>query len=180
MNLLSFRLADFPLEPFPMQVFNPQLQVVTWFIFSLALWRTALPMLVLLRAPLLASLLLGHAALFVDLGINYQNLFSFLPYFVAGHLLPASLWSQLARPAVRLPLAAFFVCVGICLLTFSGMGDSPSKPGPRFDAFFAQLALSYGCMNGVPPQKIDGVEQPVRPPRVLFSVFGKPMFFCCS
>ena len=54
-------------------------QVVTWFLLSLLIWRTVLPVIVTLRAPISTTFVVAHLALFVDLGLNYQNLLSFMP-----------------------------------------------------------------------------------------------------
>ena len=144
-NWLSFKLNGFPFPALPVQVFQPQEQVVTWFLLALVLWRTLLPLVVQLRWPLTISLLLGLAALFVDLGLNHQNLFSFLPYFVAGHLLPRSTWELLARPALRAGLAALFVGVTAALIAFSAYG------GERFKQLFLLSVVNYACFTGALP-----------------------------
>ena len=45
-NWLSFKLNGFPFPALPVQVFQPQEQVVTWFLLALVLWRTLLPLVV--------------------------------------------------------------------------------------------------------------------------------------
>ena len=75
-----------------------------------------------MRSPVAASLVIGLFALFVDLGVNYQNILSFFPYFVAGSRIPRSLWHRhLARPAVRVPFGAG--------QTFIGAPPRPAGPG---------------------------------------------------
>lgn len=149
-NWLSFRLNGFPFPALPVQVFQPQEQVVTWFLLALVLWRTLLPLVVQLRWPLTTSLLLAHAALFVDLGLNHQNLFSFLPYFVAGHLLPRSTWDLLARPGLRLGLAALFLGATAGMIAFSAYG------GEAFQQLFLYSVVNYACFTGALPNDEHG------------------------
>ena len=71
-----------------------------------------MPLLNRTRWPIAISLCLGCGALFVDLGVNHQNILSFLPYYVAGNRLPRSLWSRDAsQPWLRVPFALFFLAV---------------------------------------------------------------------
>ncbi|KAL1515321.1 hypothetical protein AB1Y20_001952 [Prymnesium parvum] len=144
-NMLSFRLAGFEFDTFPLQVFSPKEQVVTWFLLSLLLWRATLPVLVLLRAPVVCTFVLAHLALFADLGVNYQNLLAFMPYFVCGYYTPPSVWTRLAEWRTRASLAAFFCCACVTLLASSYIG------GAGFDLFFERVTLTYACFNGAPP-----------------------------
>jgi len=176
-NLLGYRLNGFPYAALPLQVFQPEQQVVTWFLFALVTWRIALPVMVRLRAPMVTALVLGHAAIFVDLGANYQNVLAFLPYFVAGHLLPPSVWSRLEEARVRVGLGAFLSVVAVALILFSSGG------GALFASADLAATVTYGCMNGITPgdspRVCVGWEQ--LPRRALFYVSSAPLlagFFC--
>ena len=142
----AFTVVGFPFEPLPVQIFNPQEQVVTWFLLALLIWRVTLPLIQRTRAPLIISLTIGLSGSFVDLGVNYQNILSFWPYFIGGAVLPRTHWETLARPAVRLPFGAFFLVCSALVLSASVYG------GVGFEAFFRQATLSYSCLNGNPPQ----------------------------
>ena len=144
-NLLGYRLNGFDFKALPVQLFVPRQQVVTWFLFALCVWRALLPLVARLRAPIATSLLLGHAALFVDLGPNYQNVLSFLPYFVIGSRLPPSVWPALSRPLPRAIGAASFVLVASAVVGFSAVG------GARFADAFDRLTTTYQCFNGYAP-----------------------------
>jgi len=61
-NLLAYRLNGFAFRALPLQLFQPQAQVVTWFLLALAFWRLLLPAVAKLRAPALTALLLAHGA----------------------------------------------------------------------------------------------------------------------
>ena len=115
---LAFRLNSFKFAPLPLQLFQPQEQVVTWFLMALLIWRASLPLLMAMRAPLAFATVLGLSSLYVDLSVNYQNILSFLPYFVLGHTTPRTLAATLEAPRVRAPLAALFVLVGFALVLF--------------------------------------------------------------
>jgi len=144
-KMLAFTLNDFPFQSLPVEFFNPPEQVVTWFLFALLLWRMSLPTLLRTRAPRTLSLLLGLAALFADLGVNYQNIFAFWPYFVLGATLPRDTWTKLRKPRLRWPLCALFVSSTLGLVAFSAWG------GATFAAAFEQLTLTYACFDGSPP-----------------------------
>jgi len=131
-DMWSFRLNGFAFPTLPVQLFAPPRPAVTWFLVAIVLWRMTLPGFALMRRPLAFSLLLGLGSLYVDVGLNYQNLLSFLPYFIGGHLLPASAWGVLGRPALRLGLAASFVATTLGLAIFSAHGGErfeESRPG---------------------------------------------------
>ena len=147
-NLATYRLAGFPFDALPVQIFYSEVPVVTWFLFALAAWRTLLPVLVLLRAPLRLSLVVAHLALYVDLRMNYQHLLSFLPYFLGGFYLPPSLWALLARPAPRLALGGAFVAATAASILWSWL--SPDADG-GFAAAFRRVSVTYNCFNGVAP-----------------------------
>ena len=69
-----------PAQLRPIKLASPRAsQVVTWFLLSLLIWRTMLPVVVTLRAPIATTFVIAHLALFLDLGLNYQNLLSFMP-----------------------------------------------------------------------------------------------------
>ncbi len=169
-TMLAFRLNGFPFQGLPLQLFQPQQQassprrarartppprlsarsapspqVVTWFLLALLIWRASLPLLASMRQPLLVALAIGLGSLYVDLSVNYQNIASFLPYFVAGHLAPPRVWSALAQPRLRIPLAALFVLSSAFLIGFSAVG------GAAFSSSFDAVALTYDCFNGAPP-----------------------------
>lgn len=79
--MVSFRLNGFAFRAIPVQLFHPDAgQQVTWFLLALLIWRLAMPLVLSMRAPVTIALLLGLGALFVDLGVNYQNILSFFPY----------------------------------------------------------------------------------------------------
>jgi hypothetical protein len=123
-------------------------QAVTWFLFALLIWRLTMPLLVRTRAPITLSLVVGLAALFLDLGVNYQNVCAFYPYFVVGKRLPRSLWrTHLSRPSLRLPFAATFLVAAAAVLLYSAYG------GARFQRTFGGLAFTYACFNGAPPEQ---------------------------
>lgn len=149
-NMLAYRLAGFEFRALPVQIFQPQSQVVTWFLLALALWRLLLPAASRLRAPIATSLVLAHAALFVDLGLNYQNLLSFFPFFLIGHGLPPAAWRTLDHPAVRAVCSLVFAGAAALALLFSYTGRS-FKGGPSFNLAFANVTSTYGCMNGYAP-----------------------------
>ena len=149
--MVSFRLNGFDFDALPVKVFHPDGQAVTWFMLALLIWRTALPLVSRMRRPIAVSLALGSLAVFVDLGVNFQNIASFMPYFVVGSRLPRSLWaSQLSRPHVRFGFASFFLCVSVAMLLFSTYG------GDAFAACFSRLGLTYACFNGAPPAEQAG------------------------
>lgn len=146
--MLSFRLNGFPFRTWPVQIFHPDQQAVTWFLFALLIWRLTMPLLVRTRAPITLSLVVGLAALFLDLGVNYQNVCAFYPYFVVGKRLPRSLWrTHLSRPSLRLPFAATFLVAAAAVLLYSAYG------GARFQRTFGGLAFTYACFNGAPPEQ---------------------------
>ena len=128
-NLATYRLAGFPFDALPVQIFYSEVPVVTWFLFALAAWRTLLPVLVLLRAPLRLSLVVAHLALYVDLRMNYQNLLSFLPYFLGGFYLPPSLWA-LSRGRRRLALGGAFVAATAARSCGRGSRRTPTAGSP--------------------------------------------------
>jgi fucose 4-O-acetylase-like acetyltransferase len=145
--MLSFRLNGFEFKALPVQLFQPVGQTVTWFLLALLLWRITMPLLNRTRAPLAASVAVGLAGLFVDLGVNYQNIVSFWPYFVVGNRLPRALWRKhLASPPLRLAGAACLVLPAAAVLIFSVLG------GDHFSEAFGRLALTYDCFNGAPPE----------------------------
>jgi len=141
-NMAAYRLAGFPFRALPLQIFRPQTQVVTWFLLALALWRLALPAVSKLRRPLLFSFVLAQGALFLDLGLNYQNMFSFFPYFLLGHSLPPSASAQLRLPVVRTFFALVFVGACATALVFSYTGES-YRGGASFEVAFANLTTTY-------------------------------------
>jgi fucose 4-O-acetylase-like acetyltransferase len=149
-NMVAYRLAGFDFRTFPLQIFQPESQVVTWFLLALALWRLLLPAVSRLRAPITTSLVLANAALFVDLGLNYQNLLSFFPFFLVGHALPSAAWRALARPRIRAFCALLFILSAALALLFSYTGRSFHN-GPTFTVAFANVTSTYGCMNGYAP-----------------------------
>ena len=142
-NLISFRMAGFPYRTIPLQVFQPKEQVVTWFLFTLTIWRLLLPVTVELRTPLTVSVMLGLGALLVDLGQNYQNLFSFLPYFVAGALIPPRWFDFDSRPMLRFSLASLFVLTGAGLAMYSQCTS--------FKHIFSVVHDCYACFSGTAP-----------------------------
>ena len=146
-KMLAFTLNDFPFQSLPIAFFNPPEQVVTWFLLALLVWRSALPVLLRTRSPLGISLLLGLAANFADLGVNYQNIAAFLPYFVAGAVVPKDAWSLLHRPWLRWPFAALFVASTVGLVGWSAYG------GAAFRSAFEQITLTYACFDGNPPSQ---------------------------
>jgi len=149
-NMMAYRLAGFEFRALPLQIFQPQSQVVTWFLLALALWRLLLPAVSRLRAPIFSSFIFANAALYIDLGLNYQNLFSFLPFFLVGHALPSAIWHQIAHPAVRGFFALTFVGVTAVALLFSYTNRS-FRGGPSFNTIFANVTSAYDCMNGYVP-----------------------------
>ena len=172
-RILAFRLAGFDLDALPVQLFNPHEQVVTWFLLALVVWRIAVPLLRQARAPLLTSVAIGLAALFIDLGVNYQNILAFLPYFIGGALLPGSRWDDLSRPAVRCPLAAFFCVAALGVLGFSCFG------GHAFAVAFEQITLTYSCFDGAPPAASAGACSSLRElcMRLAFYGLSVPLLF---
>ena len=168
-NMISYRLNGFEYPSLPLPLFNPQGQVVTWFLLALLLWRIWMPLLNRTRWPIAISLCLGCGALFVDLGVNHQNILSFLPYYVAGNRIPRSLWSRDAsQPWLRVPFALFFLAVMVGLLCFSAFG------GAHFAKGFAKLSLTYACFNGAPPEAL--ADQCHTPRELLYRL----AFYCCS
>ena len=167
-NWLSFTLNDFPFKSLPVPLFNPQGQVVSWFLLALLIWRVSMPLLSRTRAPISISLLVGLAALFVDLGVNHQNILSFLPYYVVGNRLPRSLWEGPEITAMRVPFAISFLAATAALLTFSVVG------GASFGRFFSRLTLTYACFNGAPPEAQAGECGTVR------GLLQRLAFYCCS
>jgi fucose 4-O-acetylase-like acetyltransferase len=168
-NMLSYRLNGFPYPALPVPLFSPQGQVVTWFLLALLIWRIAMPQLDRMRAPITISILIGLSALFLDLGVNHQNVLSFFPYYVVGNRLPRSLWARdINQPSLRIPFAAFFVASTAALLTFSAVG------GARFAKAFGRLSLTYACFNGAPP---DAEKDECSTVRELVHRFA---FYCCS
>jgi len=147
--MLAFTLNDFAFQSLPVEFFNPHEQVVTWFLLALLVWRVSLPTILRTRAPLLFSTLLGLAALFADLGVNYQNIFAFLPYFVLGARLPRDVWTQLDRPELRCPLGGLFVACTFGVVAFSAAPRGYG--GATFSNAFEQLTLTYSCFDGSPP-----------------------------
>ena len=145
-NMLAFQLNHFPFRALPLQLFQPDQPAVTWFLLALLVWRLAMPLLRRTRSPMLLSILFGLSGLFVDLGVNYQNILAFWPYFVAGALLPRSRWELLHQPPLRTLCMLFFVACLAALLLFSAFG------GATFQAVFQQLTVTYACFNGAPPQ----------------------------
>ena len=84
-------------------------------------------------------------ALFIDLGVNFQNIASFFPYFIIGHRLPRTLWQDIQnRHMMRRASAAFSLSVTAAMLVFSVYG------GEAFAAS-SRLGLTYACFNGAPP-----------------------------
>ena len=173
-NLATYRLAGFPFDALPVQIFYSEVPVVTWFLFALAAWRTLLPVLVLLRAPLRLSLVVAHLALYVDLRMNYQNLLSFLPYFLGGFYLPPSLWALLARPAPRLALGGAFVAATAASILWSWL--SPNADG-GFAAAFRRVSVTYNCFNGVAPSDEPAAcaAADALPKRALFYLASAPL-----
>ena len=144
--MLSFRLNGFNFETWPVQIFQTDRQVVTWFLLALLIWRLSMPVLNRTHVPILISLFIGLASLGADLGVNYQNLASFFPYFAIGNWLPRKLWRcHLSRPALRLPFGVSFLVAAAVLLTYSALGAM------RFKRSFGGLAFTYACFNGAPP-----------------------------
>ena len=101
-----------------------------------------------MRAPIAVSFVIGLGALFVDLGVNYQNIASFFPYFVIGKRLPRNLWrNHLLQPALRVPFAACFLMIATSVLAYSAFG------GKSFGRTFERLSFTYACFNGAPPEQ---------------------------
>lgn len=145
-NMLALHLNHFRLRALPLQLFHPYQPAVTWFLIALLVWRLTMPLIRRTCAPMLLSLLFGLSGLFVDLGVNYQNIIAFWPYFVAGALLPCSRWELLHHPPVRTPCVLLFCVCTAALLLFSAFG------GRTFRVVFEQLTLTYACLNGAPPR----------------------------
>ncbi|CAE8655834.1 unnamed protein product [Polarella glacialis] len=57
-----------------------------WFIMCLAVWRTLLPLLSMLRWPVVTSIIISTLVLFMDSSRSmiFQPVFTFLPFFMAG------------------------------------------------------------------------------------------------
>ena len=129
-----------------------------------------------MRRPLAFSLLLGLGSLSMDAGLNYQNLLSFLPYFIGGHLLPASAWDVLGRRVLRRSLAASFVGTTLSLLLFSAYG------GQHFEHAFLASCVNYGCFTGALPNTSEGCANTTQLLlRIVFYVASVPLlagFFC--
>ena len=129
-----------------------------------------------MRRPLAFSLLLGLGSLSMDVGLNYQNLLSFLPYFIGGHLLPASAWDVLGRRVLRRSLAASFVGTTLSLLLFSAYG------GQHFEHAFLASCVNYGCFTGALPNTSEGCANTTQLLlRIVFYVASVPLlagFFC--
>mmetsp|Transcript_74617 Transcript_74617/g.124466 ORF Transcript_74617/g.124466 Transcript_74617/m.124466 type:complete len:393 (-) Transcript_74617:181-1359(-) len=142
-NMLAFRLNGFPFPVFPVLVFNPPQQVVTWFLLALTLWRALLPIIVQLHAPRATVLLVALSALFVDVGLNYQNILAFWPYFVVGHYMRPTLWEWLGELRTRLLVGGLFVLISIAIVLFSALGDD------GFAQAFTVACATYDCFNGV-------------------------------
>ena len=121
---------------------------MTWFLLALLLWRLAMIVLARTRAPIVTALLVGLSALFLDVGVNYQNILAFFPYFAVGHRMPRTLWRRhLLRPAVRIPCAVVFVLAAWLMVLFSVVG------GAHFSRTFEKLSFTYSCFNGYPPEQ---------------------------
>jgi len=175
-DMWSFRLNGFAFPTLPVQLFAPPRPAVTWFLVAIVLWRMTLPGFVLMRRPLAFSLLLGLGSLSMDVGLNYQNLLSFLPYFIGGHLLPASAWDVLGRRVLRRSLAASFVGTTLSLLLFSAYG------GQHFEHAFLASCVNYGCFTGALPNTSEGCANTTQLLlRIVFYVASVPLlagFFC--
>ena len=76
-TMLAFHMNGFDIQTVPGPL-NPDQQVVTWFLLALVCWRLVLPLLAQMRRPLTISLVVGHLAVLLDLGVNHQNVLAFL------------------------------------------------------------------------------------------------------
>jgi len=119
---------------------------VTWFLFCLVVWRTLLPLLALLRWPVMSTLLLSLVAQLTDQGGNVyaQTLFCFLPFFMAGYQCKPESLERWRRPAVQVVFCSVLVLSGVAstiLPRLPGVTDVfKSIEGPVFNA--------YGCLYG--------------------------------
>lgn len=118
---------------------------VDWYLWCVVLWRLLLPVLSLLRRPLLASVVLAMAMMFTDTSCSvYSNApFLFMPFFVLGFTFRRSCGgeSKLKQWKAMPVLKAAFLT--ICVVFTA----APMFEG---DSFWYSRATSYaiGCLYG--------------------------------
>ena len=113
---------------------------VLWFLFSLFLWNIILPYLRLLNHPITFTIILALAAGYINLiGYNFSlsRTIVFLPFFVAGSLLPGSL--LIKRPPKPIIIFAFSVMLSLFCLLY--------HLSPHLDSRWLYGCASYSLLN---------------------------------
>lgn len=132
--------------PFPF--WEQPLPGVTWFLLCLAVWKTALPLLDLLRWPVATTLVLSMLSQLTDTGRSnfVQPLLCFLPFFMAGYSHPKGVLERQQLPMARCAFLSILVASPAVSLVL------PSLPGGEglFDTASRLVWTSYGCLYGGP------------------------------
>ena len=134
----------------PLRLFTTtDMNVVTWYLLAHCCWRVALLFVTQLRAPLATSIVLGSAALAVDLERPYHNVVAFFPFFVAGHQLMRCSRQHPLRRALLSPshserrrFCLAFVAVGLALGGFSARG------GRTYASVYRTIDTGFECFMG--------------------------------
>lgn len=121
---------------------------VTWFLLCLAVWRTALPLLNLLRWPFLTALVLTMLAQSTDVAQSeyIKPMLSFLPFYLAGYRCPKGFLS--AFPRSRDFAKCTFLSILMLSPALSLVLPSLESGVGLFDRMSRPTWTAYGCLYG--------------------------------
>lgn len=148
---------------------------VTWFLFDLAIWRTVLPMIALLRWPVTLSVVVSCLAPLTDASGNgfVQTAFCFLPFFVAGYKCSPEALQRLRTPMVQAMFSAVLAISAVASLAL------PLIPGTSgaFDFGSKQIWEAYSCFYMIAktdsPDSCHRLISPIT--NVVFFAVGLPL-----
>jgi len=75
---------------------------IHWFIICLCFWRVSLPFWMMLRKPVLVTVIIGVLAVFADDSMNLRPFLNFLPFFIAGHVTTRETLNKFRRAPVQI------------------------------------------------------------------------------
>lgn len=119
---------------------------VVWFLFCLAVWRTILPLLSMLRWPVATTIAISTLALFMDSSRSmiFQPVFTFLPFFMAGFQTSSEALHRWRRQAAaRYIFAGALGLATLASWVLPQVGDTGA-----FSSFAAEVWSAYACLYG--------------------------------
>jgi len=130
-----------------------------WFLFTLVVWRCALPLLARFKWPLTTSVILALFMMFTDVGKSvYSNApFVFGPFFVLGYVLKKDYADKFAAWRQKVTIRIIFVIFALTLVLARQF-----QTHTEF-AIMQSLSCMYGGMIRDPFRHQLGAGQPVPP-----------------